>query len=71
MRKKIVRHLGEDGERLDPLVKEAVERVRATLPTRPTIPVSAHLRRQVPRIPSRGVQHSLRRGVSRHPCESD
>ena len=32
MRKKIIQHLGDGGEGLDPLVKEAVERVRATLP---------------------------------------
>jgi formate dehydrogenase subunit delta len=32
MRKKIVRHLNEGGEGLDPIVREAVERLRATLP---------------------------------------
>jgi formate dehydrogenase subunit delta len=32
MRQKIVQHLDEGGENLDPLVKEAVERLRATLP---------------------------------------
>jgi formate dehydrogenase subunit delta len=37
---------------LDPLVKEAVERVRTTLPTEAGYWVSTHLRRQAPRIPS-------------------
>ena len=32
MRKKIVHHLDEGGEGLDPLVSEAVELLRATLP---------------------------------------
>jgi formate dehydrogenase subunit delta len=32
MRKKIIDHLEQGGEGLDPLVKEAVERLRATLP---------------------------------------
>jgi formate dehydrogenase subunit delta len=32
MRRKIVWHLDQGGEGLDPLVKEAVERLRATLP---------------------------------------
>jgi formate dehydrogenase subunit delta len=32
MRRKIVQHLDQGGEGLDPLVKEAVERLRATLP---------------------------------------
>lgn len=32
MRKRIVEHLDQGGEGLDPLVKEAVEQVRATLP---------------------------------------
>jgi formate dehydrogenase subunit delta len=32
MRRKIVRHLDQGGEGLDPLVKEAVDRLRATLP---------------------------------------
>jgi len=35
MRKKIVHHLDEGGEGLDPLVREAVERLRATLPSEP------------------------------------
>jgi formate dehydrogenase subunit delta len=32
MRKKIVHHLDQGGEGLDPVVREAVERLRATLP---------------------------------------
>lgn len=32
MQRKIVRHLDQGGEGLDPLVKEAVERLRASLP---------------------------------------
>jgi hypothetical protein len=32
MRKKIVHHLDEGGEELDPFVRETVERLRATLP---------------------------------------
>jgi formate dehydrogenase subunit delta len=32
MRMKIVHHLDQSGEGLDPLVKEAVEKLRATLP---------------------------------------
>jgi hypothetical protein len=32
MRKKIVRHLGEGGERLDPLVREAAQTLRAIQP---------------------------------------
>ena len=33
MRQKIVHHLDEGGEGLDPFVREAVERLRASLPT--------------------------------------
>jgi formate dehydrogenase subunit delta len=32
MRRKIVQHLDQGGEGLDPLVREAVEKLRATLP---------------------------------------